>query len=125
MTGSLQLIFELLAATAVDPSVAVDTDALTPAKYADLIVVSDQILSIGPAVVNQAVALPACCLVLIVSDKLITLRLASGETPLAIRYFVTAGADNGDTAYPAQSLLLSGNTVDTASVRVIGLGKVS
>jgi hypothetical protein len=124
MTAALRLIFELLESTGSDPTIQVDTDEMSPPTFSDLVARLDQAVAIGPSVVNQAVALSAACLVVLVSDQPVTLKLASGETAMAVRFFCVAGKDKSGTALPATSILLSGNGSSTANVRIYALGKV-
>lgn len=125
MTGTLRAIFELIEAVGDDPTIQVDTDELDPPSYDDVVSDGRRGLQIAPSDVDVAIDVPASCLVLLVSDAVVLVKLASGETEMAVRMFVAGGGDSSGIAVPTTTLLVSGNGESTANLRLYYLETVA
>lgn len=122
MQASLRSIYEVIPSAGVDPEVQLDTDELSPPTYEDIVVRGEQHLQIGPAISDQPVAIPNSCIVIVLSDEPILLRLAAGETQMRTRHFVCGAEDETGRALTARNILISGNGTTTANVRVLYVG---
>ncbi len=125
MDATLRLMFELTGAAGTGSDGHLDTaEQETPLVYQGLTARMDTVLQIGPAVTDQNVAIPEACVVIVLSDEPIGIRLAAAETLVITRLLVLGSPDEETAAIAAGNLKVSGNTVGTATVRVIALDKV-
>lgn len=124
MKGSIRNILEVIADPGTNPTLQVDTDELSPVSYSDLTVRSEQFRTIAPSATDQAIAIPDCCLLLILSDEPFLLKLDAGETELRGRSFQIGAEDSDHIAISARDILVSGNGASTANIAVYCLGTV-
>lgn len=124
MDAVLRILFSLTDG-GTDADVELDSARVSPLTFDGVLAKVDQTIQVGPAVVDQAVALPACSLVVLISDEPVKVRLLTAETEVTVRALVIAGDDARATAFGAASIRLSGNGTNTAKVRIITLAKVT
>ena len=123
MQGAARIIYEVIPSPGVNPESQIDTDEFDPVSYDDLVTNAEALYQIAANAVDTAIPIPNACLVLIVSDVAIQLRLNSGETPLRVRYFLIGSDASNEIAAAASDLLVSG-LGELATVRVKALGSV-
>lgn len=118
MFGNARILFEGTAFEGQDPFVLVDTDLLSPPTYEDVVEDATLHVRVGPDADDQAVAIPDCCYLLVVSDIDVVLRLDDGETAMTTRHFVVGGGASPTIAISARDLLFTGDTANTANVQI-------
>lgn len=122
MRAALRLIYEVLPSVGSSASTRVDTAELAPPTYEDLDVNADATYTIGATADDVEIPVPDSCLVLLVSDVPVLVRLADGETQVRVRHFLVGGANSEAIALEGATLLVSG-TGTPAVLRVLYLGK--
>lgn len=124
MDSTLRILFSLVDG-GTDAEVDVDSARKDPLVYNGLEVKSDQTLKIGPSVSDQAVTLPDCCMLLLLADEPVVVKLSVGETVMTVRVLVLGGDDATAQALASGTILLSGNAATTAKVRIVALQQVT
>lgn len=123
--GSARIVFEVIANQGSDPTTQVDTDDLDPPVYTDLVQRSDGELQVATDDVDVSWPIPAdACALLLVADEPVLVRFEADGKQLRVRNLFIGAEDKSGAAFPSGELLISGNTTNIATVRVITLGKV-
>lgn len=118
MEAFLRIIYEVVPSAGSNPEVQIDTDELSPPTYPDLAGRGETLMVIAANDVDIEVPILDSCIVIVLADVPVLMRLADAETQIRIRQFAIGAEDADGKALTARSLLFSG-TGTPANLRVL------